>query len=813
MATTNPTLPTSSFIGNDDWRWWLGTVLNSDDKDAKLGRVKVNILGYHRPKEKPEDLPWALVMAPTDSANANGVGSAPSSLKPGSFVVGFFLDYPDCQQPVVIGTLLGKIEEVNDPEAQNRWDYPGSFENTINKNNSDVTDTGASAAAAADATKKDAVSMSTAAAAFAQSATNPSGLLVDVPIADGKNAGDKTFSSNLSYAINDIAKTVWSAREISKNPQTTLSADIDSEEQTIPVQSSLEFPKIGVIQIGSEYIGYNNKDTGKFILAKRGFNGSKAIKHKKGAAVKFIPKGDFQTGSDKGTGSKGSISGTFIETLVDIQSVVDRNLDFIEDALWWIVNQVKSFLMSEITKILNAIGIAAISPVPMFGKLLTDVILYILKVISCYLDESLMDALLSGIREAILDFVNDALSAISDIKCIVDAVFSAIFELVELGNQIFETVNELIEVLSSVGDITDLSNLSQLNITGILDFIFSLLGIGCNKDTRDPFAITFSSCPIAEILSCGGGDPFNISVKGIPGRWNPEYSKTIGTYSEVGSMISFDDTPYSSRASFIHGPSKSGIEIYDNGDVRVTNSSTKTEVVIKNNEIVVKGDYVVTVDGNYNLKVGKDMHIEVLGMYNLSVNRESKVTYAGEHKTFYKNDSRLEANNGLALVASKLGISCSGQYEIHSPIMTSWATEQNHFALGSHNVITLFQNNFVGLNKTKLVAGNNLYARVGTNFEQGLGASNIFQTGLENEWWGGQHNQIGLGVWTENKLSVDQESTIGVTAFTKAAASFDSITGAAFKDTTGLLFDTAEGVMFNTSAAVLKITAPIVSIN
>jgi hypothetical protein len=112
MASTNPTLPTTSFIGNDDWRWWLGTVLNADDKDAKLGRVKVNILGYHRPKEKPSDLPWAMVMAPTDSAGANGVGSAPNQIKPGSFVVGFFLDYPDCQQPVVIGTLLSKIEEV-----------------------------------------------------------------------------------------------------------------------------------------------------------------------------------------------------------------------------------------------------------------------------------------------------------------------------------------------------------------------------------------------------------------------------------------------------------------------------------------------------------------------------------------------------------------------------------------------------------------------------------------------------------------------------------------------------------------------------
>ena len=32
MSTINPTLPTTSFIGNDDFTWWLGTVKNADDR-------------------------------------------------------------------------------------------------------------------------------------------------------------------------------------------------------------------------------------------------------------------------------------------------------------------------------------------------------------------------------------------------------------------------------------------------------------------------------------------------------------------------------------------------------------------------------------------------------------------------------------------------------------------------------------------------------------------------------------------------------------------------------------------------------------
>ena len=134
MSTVNPTLPTTSFIGNGDFNWWLGTVKNNDDSESKLGRVKVCILGYHRPEESPENLPWAMVMQPTDNAASNGAGNGPVSLKPGSFVVGFFLDYPDCQQPIVIGSLLGKIRAVAEKDSAKAKDWPGSYENSIGEN-------------------------------------------------------------------------------------------------------------------------------------------------------------------------------------------------------------------------------------------------------------------------------------------------------------------------------------------------------------------------------------------------------------------------------------------------------------------------------------------------------------------------------------------------------------------------------------------------------------------------------------------------------------------------------------------------------
>lgn len=91
------------------FNWWVGVVEDRNDPE-KLGRVRVRIFGYHTENRSlltTEDLPWAVVMQPTTSAAISGVGSAPVGLLTGSWVVGFFLDGDDMQQPMVMGTLGG----------------------------------------------------------------------------------------------------------------------------------------------------------------------------------------------------------------------------------------------------------------------------------------------------------------------------------------------------------------------------------------------------------------------------------------------------------------------------------------------------------------------------------------------------------------------------------------------------------------------------------------------------------------------------------------------------------------------------------
>ena len=101
--------PENNIFARDGFFWWIGVVEDRMDP-LKLGRVRVRILGYHLDNKAvlpTEDLPWALPMQPITSAAISGVGSAPVGPVEGTWVLGFFADGKDCQQPVIMGTIGG----------------------------------------------------------------------------------------------------------------------------------------------------------------------------------------------------------------------------------------------------------------------------------------------------------------------------------------------------------------------------------------------------------------------------------------------------------------------------------------------------------------------------------------------------------------------------------------------------------------------------------------------------------------------------------------------------------------------------------
>ena len=105
-----------NFMGLDGFIWFIGVVEDRNDP-SKLGRVKVRCLGFHSEDKNDiptEDLPWAHMMHPVTDPSMQGMGTTPSFLVEGSWVVGFFRDAKEKQQPIIMGTLPGYPQTVSD---------------------------------------------------------------------------------------------------------------------------------------------------------------------------------------------------------------------------------------------------------------------------------------------------------------------------------------------------------------------------------------------------------------------------------------------------------------------------------------------------------------------------------------------------------------------------------------------------------------------------------------------------------------------------------------------------------------------------
>lgn len=119
--------------------WWVGVVEDRAGDPLKLGRVKARIFGYHSPDkgEVPtEDLPWATVMLPINSATLKGTGQSPVGILDGTHVVGFFADGVNAQAPIIIGTLPGNTGDIPDTNNLTRGEKLG--ETVIAEKKSDL---------------------------------------------------------------------------------------------------------------------------------------------------------------------------------------------------------------------------------------------------------------------------------------------------------------------------------------------------------------------------------------------------------------------------------------------------------------------------------------------------------------------------------------------------------------------------------------------------------------------------------------------------------------------------------------------------
>lgn len=100
-------------FNKDGFIWWVGVVEDRKDPE-KLGRCRVRIFGYHTDNKNvipTKDLPWAVPIQPITSAGISGIGSSPLGPVEGTWVLGFFIDGNDMQQPAMLGTISTKVGE------------------------------------------------------------------------------------------------------------------------------------------------------------------------------------------------------------------------------------------------------------------------------------------------------------------------------------------------------------------------------------------------------------------------------------------------------------------------------------------------------------------------------------------------------------------------------------------------------------------------------------------------------------------------------------------------------------------------------
>ena len=121
----------------DQTRWFTGVVKSLNDP-LEVGRIQVRIHGIHSDSQIdiPDDkLPWAQVVAPITEGGTNGLGN-PLGIQPNALVFGIFLDGPNSQLPLILGSLP-KLEGDSETPSVNSL---ARGTNTITKTPDPVTD-------------------------------------------------------------------------------------------------------------------------------------------------------------------------------------------------------------------------------------------------------------------------------------------------------------------------------------------------------------------------------------------------------------------------------------------------------------------------------------------------------------------------------------------------------------------------------------------------------------------------------------------------------------------------------------------------
>ena len=101
-------MSTENFMQNGGAFYWFTGVVEDIQDPKEMGRVRVRCYGFHTKNKEDlptESLPWASPMLPVTSASMTELGTSATGLLKGSWVIGFFRDGSNGQDPVIMGSV------------------------------------------------------------------------------------------------------------------------------------------------------------------------------------------------------------------------------------------------------------------------------------------------------------------------------------------------------------------------------------------------------------------------------------------------------------------------------------------------------------------------------------------------------------------------------------------------------------------------------------------------------------------------------------------------------------------------------------
>ena len=96
-------IPNNVDFYGDQNRWFTGEVISINDP-LQLARIKVRIYGLHSDTIIEDDLPWAQTLTPITEGGTSNLGNS-LGIQVNALVFGVFLDGPNSQLPLVLGSM------------------------------------------------------------------------------------------------------------------------------------------------------------------------------------------------------------------------------------------------------------------------------------------------------------------------------------------------------------------------------------------------------------------------------------------------------------------------------------------------------------------------------------------------------------------------------------------------------------------------------------------------------------------------------------------------------------------------------------